>query len=98
MRKKTKQNDKQTIANEKKKKKKNKEKEENGTAEAWTRTASVQGNPLRHWATKENTVTPVKNIIFKAYFFGETAPVKTSWECWWSRKSRNLKLVSLSKY
>ena len=33
MRKKTKQNDKQTVANEKKKKK-NKEKEENGTAEA----------------------------------------------------------------
>lgn len=73
MRKKTKQNDKQTVANEKKKK--NKEKEENGTAEVWTRTASVQGNPLRHWATKENTVACVKNIIFKAYFFGETAPV-----------------------
>ena len=71
MRKKTKQNDTQTVANEKK----NKEKEENGTAEAWTRTASVHGNPLRHWATKENTVTCVKNIIFKAYFFGETAPV-----------------------
>ena len=35
MRNKTKQNDKQTVANEKKKKKKkNKEKEENGTAEA----------------------------------------------------------------
>lgn len=74
MRKKTKQNDKQTVANEKKNKK-NKEKEENGTAEAWTRTATVQGNPLRHWATKENTVTCVKNIIFKAYVFGETAPV-----------------------
>ena len=71
MRKKTKQNDTQTVANEKK----NKEKEGNGTAESWTRTASVQGNPLRHWATKENTVTCVENIIFKAYFFGETAPV-----------------------
>ena len=73
MRKKTKQNDKQTVANEKKKKTRKKKKTEQ--LRPWTRTASVQGYPLRHWATKENTVTCVKNIIFKAYFFGETAPV-----------------------
>ena len=49
MRKKTKQNDKQTVANEKKKK--NKEKEENGTAEALNsdcQCSRLSSTPLSH--------------------------------------------------
>ena len=56
-----KQND--TTATEKKGKK-------NESAEAWTRTAFLPGNLLVYWATEENTMDNVKNIIFKAYFCG----------------------------
>ena len=64
-----------TIQQQPKKKEK-----KNESAEAWTRTAFLPGNLLVYWATEENTMDNVKNIIFKAYFCG-TLPVNAveSW-------------------
>ena len=72
-------------------------KKKTGSAEAWTKTACVQGNLLGHRATEGNIVYCVKNNIFKAYFLWNFAckRCETSWS---SRKSRNLNLASLSKY
>ena len=59
---------------------KKKEKKKNESTEAWTRTACLPGNLLVYWATEENTMDNVKNIIFKAYFCG-TLPINAveSW-------------------
>ena len=72
-------------------------KKKNGSAEAWTKTACVQGNLLGHRATEGNIVYCVKNNIFKAYFLWNFA-CKRRETSWSSRKSRNLNLASLSKY
>ena len=72
-------------------------KKKTGSAEAWTKTACVQGNLLGHRATEGNIVYCVKNNIFKAYFLWNFA-CKRRETRWSSRKSRNLNLASLSKY
>ena len=41
-----------------------------GSAEAWTRTAWPPGSLPHHWATEEDIVDCVQNIIFEAYFCG----------------------------
>ena len=73
MRKKTKQNDKQTVANEKKKKKTRKKKKteqlrlELGLPVFKAILYAIEPRMKTQW--------PVSKILFKAYFFGETAPV-----------------------
>ena len=70
-----------TTATEKKNKKNKKKKNE--SAEAWTRTAFLPGNPLVYSATEENTTDYVKNIILKAYFWATVSV--TAVESWSSR-------------